>query len=503
MRRCLALALLLLPILSGGWLLYGPSSPAGIRGLVLGPDGPVAGARVRFQAAPTATVTDERGRFHLRHADPGRHVTAWKDGFFIAGARPDAFPLDLRLVPLADEDHPEYQWVDPAPSAAEVHNCGNCHAEIYREWSASGHARSASGTYFRDLYEGTDRRGKAGVSWGLLTDYPGGSGVCSSCHAPAIPDGDPSYLDLRGLEGTALRGVHCDYCHKIAGTGGTIGLTHGRFGLRLLRPADGQIFFGPLDDVDRGEDAYSPFYRDSRYCASCHEGIVFGVHVYSTYSEWLDSPARREGKQCQDCHMAPTGRMTNIAPNHGGLPRDPRTLANHRFFDGGRLAMLRRCVQASAIVEPAAGGLRVQVRLAAEGAGHRVPTGFVDRQLILVVEGEDADGRPVPALSGPTLPAVAGPQLAGRSGRLYAKLIRDFDGKAPVPFWLAGPGAEDNRLSPDRPDNLNLNYPAGLARVRVRVFYRRFWQEVAAAKGWPDTDLVVLDRTFDTPQPPG
>ena len=68
-----------------------------------------------------------------------------------------------------------------------------------------------------------------------------------------------------------------------------------------------QLFFGPLDDVDRGEDAFSPLYRESRYCASCHEGIVFGVHVYSTYSEWLSSPARRAGKQCQDCHMAPTG----------------------------------------------------------------------------------------------------------------------------------------------------------------------------------------------------
>jgi hypothetical protein len=501
MRRCLALALLLLPIVWAAWILSGPARPTDIAGRVFGPHGPLAGARVRLQATDTAATTDARGRFRLPHAEAARHVTAWKDGFLIGGSRPGAFPLALKLSPLPEDDHPEYRWIDPAPDPAEVHNCANCHAEIYREWSASDHAHSATGPYFRNLYDGTDAHGTPGVSWGLLGQYPGGAGVCSSCHAPAIADDDPAYLDLRRVEGTARKGVHCDYCHKVAGpAGSSIGLTHGRFGLRLLRPAEGQLFFGPLDDVDRGEDSYSPFYRDSRYCASCHEGVVFGVHVYSTYSEWLDSPARRQGQQCQDCHMAPTGRMTNLAPGHGGLQRDPHTLANHRFFDGGRAAMLRRCLKADATLEPAVGEMKVQVRLTAEGAGHRVPTGFVDRQLLLVVEGEDnARGRLEPR-SGPTLPAAAGPLLAGRPGRLYAKRLCDFDGRGPVPFWLAAPGADDNRLSPGRPDDLELTYPSSLARVRVRVLFRRFWHEVAAAKGWADTDSAVLDRPFDSPR---
>src|SRR4029077_11499143 len=113
---------------------------------------------------------------------------------------------------------------------------------------------------------------------------------CAACHAPAIPANDPAQLDLLEIRGTASKGVHCDYCHKIADVDhGSLGLTHGRFNLKLLRPAqDGdkptqQVFFGPLDGSDRGDDAYSPLYRESRYCASCHEGTVFGVHVYSTY----------------------------------------------------------------------------------------------------------------------------------------------------------------------------------------------------------------------------
>src|SRR5207248_1591107 len=75
-----------------------------------------------------------------------------------------------------------------------------------------------------------------------------------------------------------------------------------------------QVFFGPLDDADRGDDAFSPLYKQSLYCASCHEGVVFGVPVYTTYSEWLASLAKKAGQQCQDCHMKPTGAMTNFAP---------------------------------------------------------------------------------------------------------------------------------------------------------------------------------------------
>jgi hypothetical protein len=382
--------------------------------------------------------------------------------------------------------------VDPTPDAAATNNCGNCHAEIYREWAASGHARSAAGRHFRELYEGTD------TGWGLLRQRPDGAGVCTSCHAPATREDDPAYYDLRSLRGTARTGVHCDYCHKVAGPAeGTVGLAHGRFGLRLLRPAGaGQLFLGPLDDVDRGEDAYSAFYHDSRYCASCHEGTVFGVHAYGTYSEWLSSPARREGRQCQDCHMAPTGRMANVAPGHGGLQRDPRTLANHRFFIRDQAAMLRGCLRVRATLDRRGDGVRVRVVVSEEGAGHRVPTGLPDRHLLLVVDGRDAHGRPLPPRSGPRLPPAAGPDLCGRPGRLYAKLLHDSDGHSPAPFWDAAPDFDDNRLTPGRPDALDLEFPPGLAAVQVRAVYRRFWDEVARRRAWSDTELVVAQQTF-------
>ena len=486
---------LLLALLAGLAALARPfARTAFIEGNVVDEVGPVAGARVRLKGAAITTRTDGGGRFHLPQPSDGRRITAWKPGYFIGGSRLEG-PLSIRLRRLPAKDNPDHEWVDPAPNAGQVHNCANCHADIYREWSHSGHAHSVNGRHFRNLYEGTDWHGKPDVGWGLLTQYPQGSGVCASCHAPTATE-----YDLRKVNGVAARGVHCDYCHKIAGVAdGPVGLSHGRFNLDLLRPSEGQLFFGSLDDVDRGEDAYSPLYRDSRYCASCHEGIIFGVHVYTTFSEWQTSPARREGQQCQDCHMKPTGRMANIAPGHGGIERDPLTLSNHRFFDGSQEAMLRRAVKASADFERSPDGVRARVRLWTEGVGHRLPTGFVDRHLVLTVEGRDSAGHPLEPRSGPKLPPPVGAELSGRPGRLYARVLRDFDGHGPVPFWLAAPDPPpDTRLAPGEVDSLRFEFPPTLATVRLRVVYRRFWPEVAHSKSWPDREKLVLDRQFST-----
>jgi hypothetical protein len=461
-------------------------------GMVRNDHGSVAAARVRIKGTPTTAESDAGGRFRL----PGSRgrVTAWKDGYLIAGADADSSPLELLLTKQPAEDCPSYTWVDPAPDKAQAGNCANCHEQIYTEWSASGHARSVNGKHFRNLYDGTDWNGKEGVSWSLRAEKPDGGGVCASCHAPAAEVA----AKLPDIEGVAAHGVHCDYCHKISGVAdGTLGVTHGRFNLELLRPVEGQLFFGPLDDVDRGEDAYAPLYKDSAYCASCHEGIVFGVHVYSTYSEWKESAAREEGKHCQTCHMKPTGKMTNIAPGKGGIERDPKTLANHRFFDASQAEMLRQCVKPTARLERGGEGVKVRIDLGVENVGHRVPTGFVDRHLLLVVEGLDAEGKSVPLRDGPKLPAAAGKALARQPGKLYAKLLQDEEGHAPAPFWSADAEPVDTRLTPGKPDSATFLFPGETRRIRVRLIYRRFWQEVAQAKKWPDGDMVIADQNLE------
>ena len=54
------------------------------------------------------------------------------------------------------------------------------------------------------------------------------------------------------------------------------------------------------------------------------------------------------------------------------------------------------------------GGVFADVLLLARAAGHRLPTGYIDRQLILVVEAFDADGQRLAPTSGPQLPPPVG-----------------------------------------------------------------------------------------------
>jgi hypothetical protein len=484
---------------TGGGLREGssPSSlPRRLVGRVVDGLQPVSGARVRFKGSTDLALTDEEGRFELvGRSHDGGTLTAAKDGYLIAGVPVSEGPLEVQLTALPASDHRAYQWVDPTPDGKSSGACGNCHRAIYDEWQASGHAQSAVNPHFQNLLDGSDWRGEVGHGWGLAQEYPEGIAVCWSCHAPSF-ELNVATNDPRHVEGMDAAGVHCDFCHKIrAANLQQVGLTHGRFGYELLRPAEGQLFFGPLDDVDRGEDAYSPLQSDSRFCAACHEGTLFGVHVYSTYSEWLESPARREGRQCQHCHMPPSG-LTNLAPGSGGIDRHPNTLAGHTFLPGGREAMLRRALGVSCSAARQDGDVTATVRLEIHDIGHRLPTGFIDRQLLLVVEALDAQGRVCDTKSGARLPDAAGSQLSGKPGRLFAKLLTDAEGNAPAPFWRAGVSVADNRLTPDEREEIAFVFSGETASVRVRLLYRRFWQAVTDSKDWPDGDTLVFDASF-------
>lgn len=467
---------------------------ASVKGIVVTKSGQaIADAEVRFKGGLHSVATDAQGRFALPAIAGGQRLTAWAPGFFIGGADLGESESRIVLRPLPARDNPDYAWVDPGLEPAGEHNCANCHESIYQQWRSGGHAQALANRRFLDIYAGTNWRGQR-AGWSLKDDYPSGASVCAACHGPTVPLDDPALEDLRLARGVAAHGVHCDYCHKIEGLApGEVGLAHGRFAVKLLRPSEGQLFFGPLADVDRDEDVYSPLLRESRFCASCHEGVVFGVHVYSTYSEWLESPARLAGKACQSCHMRPNGELTNIAPGSGGIERDPSTLASHTLLPGGRAAMLRSCLSLETKVEETDDGVAVAVTVTARNVGHRVPTGFIDRHLLLLVAGEAADGEPVELLAGPTLEAVGDDELVGQAGWLYAKLLAAPDGAAPSPFWREHGAMRDTRLTPGSPHTTTYRFAGPAASIRVQLIYRRFWRDVGREKGWPDDSITVFD----------
>ena len=73
--------------------------------------------------------------------------------------------------------------------------------------------------------------------------------------------------------------------------------------------------------------------------------------------------------------------------------------------------------------------------------------------------------------------------------------MADRSGRGPIPFWRATDDPVDTRLEPDRPVRVWFVFPPTTAEVRVRLIYRRFWDQVAREKGWPDNEVVVFDRT--------
>lgn len=486
-RRLWALCFLLLPVVLARW-----TAPA-IHGRVLDERArPLSGAVVRYQGTAASTSTDAGGWFSLPAPwKAGLRITAAKPGFVIGWSTARAVPLVVRLESLPAQEDDDYSWIDPHADPARPHNCANCHADLVRDWSKSAHARSATNRKMLALFAGSKK------DWSLEKQHPLGMGVCAACHAPTLESPTLEY-DLRQAEGVAARGVHCDYCHKIQDAPtDKLGTRFGRDGYRLLRPKDGlQLFFGPLADAVRPGEAfsYAPFYKESRYCASCHEGTIFGVHVYGTYSEWLASPARATGKQCQACHMPSTGKRLNLAPGQGGIRRDPWTLSDHAF--PGAAESLRDCLRVDVKAARQDDRVTVDVEVRADNVGHCVPTGFIDRHLVLVVEATDAAGITIRPRQGAVLSGVAGAELAGQAGWLYARWLEDAQGAGPLPFWQAHEKMRDTRLMPGQADRRRFVFPPEGQSIRVTLRYRRFWPQVADFYGWRDNETVLFEGVY-------
>lgn len=497
-----------------GWVVGG-CRPAAIKkastvvGRVVDGNGvPVPDARVRIKAQTPHVVANGEGYFELPlpTVSSKMTITAAHPEFFIGstvlspwsqGRQPtdvDSVTVKLRRLP-ADVDR-GYVWVDPRPHETRSEQCGNCHAEIFAEWSRGGHASAASNLRFRNLYEGTNVRGESGHGWSLRSEHSHGQSVCWSCHIPSGDIVEFGDLDLPEGSTTEGQGVHCDFCHKIRSLQeGDIGLMHGRDAVRLLQPEHGQLFFGPLDDVDRGDDVYSPLQGKSELCAICHEGVVFGVHVYRTYSEWLKSPAYDRQQQCQDCHMRPTGLMTNLAPGMGGVDRDPVTLSSHDLLRGGRDEMLRKSLELTLASHREPSSWRVDVFLLPRNVGHRLPTGYIDRQILLDLLPYDATGAVIQAIGGTKLPDVVGTPLSGRTGQLFARLLTDDKHVSPAPFWRHTVMEVDQSLAPEQIWRAAYHFPLNADHVQVTLSYRRFWRNVAIDKDWPDDTIVIHQRT--------
>lgn len=517
-----------------------------VSGRVLTGEEPVSGATVRIQTTAHATTTDAGGRFRL--ALPGgmetARLTAWAEGYYNAGPEDAAAgesDLVIRLHRHTSEDHPGYDWV-PALGDAEG-ACVHCHSSAggepgstlpLEQWRLDAHSSSAVNPRFQTMYSGTDVHGRPSeptrfvdsrdygreplrateedrpAGPGYRLDFPATAGNCAACHAPAAAVNRPLETDPRRLTGAGAEGVSCDFCHKLWSVrlDPSTGLPHpdmpGVLSYELRRPEEGhQLFLGPFDDV-QGEDARSPFYSRSEYCAGCHFGVFWDVVVYDSFGEWLRTPYSdaENGRSCQDCHMPPTGAALFARPDRGGLRRDPAGIAGHRMPGAADEELLRNAVTMTVEAERFDERAVVRVAITNDRTGHHVPTGSPLRQVILLVRASNESGSPSRVLTGPTLPewtGVGDPEsgrYAGLPGKAYAKVLEDaWTGERPTAaYWNPTFVAADTRIEALASDRSTFVFdapPGAGVTVEATLIYRRAFIELMEAKGWDAPDIVM------------
>ena len=493
---------------------------------------PVGDALVRMQGTNITTRSDAHGRFRIAVRGEARHVTAWKSGFFNGGAQLAGEGENHRILlkPLPQGDNIAYRWIParlPPDGKSPEHAaapCETCHTRdafpIVDEWQRSAHARAATNPFFLSVFNGDRNAAALAPGLGYKRDFPRSNGNCATCHVPALALGNPFDADPNRASGIEREGVFCDLCHKVADV--TVDATGGHPGvlsMRFSRPPEGEkLFFGPFDDVFPGPDSFHPLYKDSRYCAGCHNGRFWNVAVYSEFDEWAASGYARRGIHCQSCHMRPDGKTHQIAlSREGGIRRDPLSLASHALAGISDEKFMRDAVELQAIAVRAPGRIDVTVTVHNRGAGHHLPTGNPMRNLVLLVDARNAGGERLELVAGERLPAWAGRgaeqngNYAGLPGKGYAKVLQtllqypadrrlgaSFAPIHPAPHWRPVLLESDNRIPAEGSDTSAFSFASpggGAVQVNVRLIYRRVFRSWLEQGAKPLGDLLLAEKS--------
>ncbi|NGZ27495.1 MAG: cytochrome c family protein, partial [Magnetococcales bacterium] len=210
-----------------------------------------------------------------------------------------------------EEEKPPLHHV---PSA----NCGECHKEIYLQWSDSMHAKS---TALNDPIHGAVYRLEAGdpTQEGVTHKATGAYPPCLQCHAPNAARDKSTKLDANPAYS---EGVNCVVCHTMKNYKGI----HGEDGKMRMGAAAYEFANDSLQGPDGGphgskptfapgsgggEPTVNPFpqqanpmlFKGSDACLGCHQMMANPqkVAVCNIGENLLgkNTPA----PTCQSCHM--------------------------------------------------------------------------------------------------------------------------------------------------------------------------------------------------------
>ena len=371
-------------------------------------------------------------------------------------------PASAATAPAAAPGADSAPAVVPTASAAKVPSlfvrsgrCAECHETMRGEWATSAHARASHSAAYRKSLAATPAELQ---------------GLCTSCHLPSFAAGQPSDEPGRPSEG-----VSCDGCHTISAV-----QVNKTAAAMTFDPSSGKKY-GPIPGASGHyfhDMAYSQLHQRSEFCAGCHHLTAFKVAgserqipVVTDFSDWQRIGCK---KSCQDCHMPSRG---SAAVARGSQPRP--NVPVHSFPGAAALAKLLKFELAQ---RNKPGEIAVEI---SHSAGHMLPSGFVERRLIVRAEWLGADGSKL-----------------GTEDRVYGIILSDDAGQ-PVPFFAATRIKQDRRMAPGKSYIESFRIPpaapgspaapAGPVKLTLSLIAAPTAPDLSAVYGEPE--LTVLRST--------
>ncbi len=234
------------------------------------------------------------------------------------------------------------------PTAAQ---CGQCHQQIYDEWSSSQHAYASISPMFHAFEQ----------KFQALTQGTVGT-FCVRCHQQVGTQlGEKRETPLWQRSQISREGVTCITCHRVKEQYGKVNGERRVEPGTIFEPIYGSGQKSVIKDVLANKETYSvktnkdgrgadihngmmtnPQLSKSEFCVSCHQVAVnLGIKLEIVWDQFRDSPARKAGVTCQDCHMGkvpgkPSGYATAPSAVIGGKKINPgRKHTNHSFIGPG------------------------------------------------------------------------------------------------------------------------------------------------------------------------
>ena len=246
------------------------------------------------------------------------------------------------IPPIDDETLSLY------PTAAQ---CGECHKQIYDEWASSNHAYASISPMFHAFEQKFQDLTKGTVGT-----------FCVRCHQQVGTQlGEKRETPLWQRAQISREGVTCITCHRVAEQYGKVNGERRVEPGKIFEPVYGTGEKSVIKHVIANAESYSvktskdgrgtsihkgmmtnPQLAKSEFCVSCHQVAVnLGIKLEIVWDQYRDSPARKAGVTCQDCHMGkvpgkPEGYETAPSAIVGGKEINPgRKHSNHRFIGPG------------------------------------------------------------------------------------------------------------------------------------------------------------------------